>query len=65
MRCPGQGCTASLRDDEVSCPQCTAKFIHPVIQGRLAHLYRTERGSPAHVTLVASVVRLLKEGDWS
>ena len=63
MNCPGQGCSASLRGEEVACPQCTAKYIHPRIQGRLADLYRRERGSPAHVTLVAAVVRLLKE--WS
>jgi hypothetical protein len=64
MRCPGKSCDAAIAGDQVACDRCMELHVHPAIQGRLAKLQRCERGSPAHVTLVASIVRLLKEGDW-
>jgi hypothetical protein len=61
MRCPGKDCGRELPDGWIACLECL-ELIHPAIRDRLDWLSRHDRGSPQHVTLVASIVRLLREG---
>lgn len=61
MKCPGRDCLGTMPAGDVACPACLER-VHPKIRARLDFLRHASPDSPAHVALVASLVRLLREG---